>query len=109
MGPWQQGEGSKRENRENTFIFPCKALGCLVLAQCVHSWHAEHSELPGALRRVVRAVQELEGLPLLLFPVRGGNGPGSCLAIYVCCADFQGTSVRSVACIILGVMQSSLL
>lgn len=66
-----------------------KRLSCsLVKLWDALSWHSvlvlgmlSTTNCLGTLRRVVRAVQELEGLPVLLFPVRGGNGPGCCLAV----------------------------
>lgn len=66
----------REDKRENTFLFPCRALECLVLAWRDHSWHADYKEFSGALGRVMRVVQDMEGLPLLLLTVRGGSGLG---------------------------------
>lgn len=66
----------REEKRENTFLFPCKALGCLVLAQRDHSWHADYKEFSRALGGAMRVVQDLEGLPWLLLTVGGGSGLG---------------------------------
>lgn len=71
MGPWQQGEGSKMENREKTFMFPCKALGCLVLAQCARSWHAEHNELPGDSQEGGKGSPRAGRAPCAPFPCKG--------------------------------------